>query len=373
MKVLVLNYEFPPVGGGGGAVSAMISKGLIAAGHDVRVQTGHFKGLNKRETRDGYELFRNGSSRKKLDTCTVWEMFRILCANIWPVLRHCRTWKPDVIHVHFAVPTGALAWLANVFYGVPYLMTTHLGDVPGAVPEQTDRLFKWIKFLTWPIWKRAAKVTAVSNFVRDLGEKAYGYPVQTIFNPADLADVEVSGHSNDLRILFAGRFNPQKNLPFLVKILSGLKNKPWSCILAGDGPQMEEVRQLVRDHGLEDRFSFPGWVSPTEVNKLMSRSDVLLMPSLSEGLPVVGVQALAHGLAVVGSRIGGLLDVVEDGKNGWLVESDDLDGFRDVLIQLMNDKELRAAFKSASLEKSKQFEIGEITRQYALLMEEIRR
>ena len=85
-----------------------------------------------------------------------------------------RRQKPDVIHAHFAVPTGAVAWAAHRVTGIPYVLTAHLGDVPGGVPEQTGALFRWIQPLTVPIWKDAAATTAVSSFVAGLGKKAYG-------------------------------------------------------------------------------------------------------------------------------------------------------------------------------------------------------
>jgi hypothetical protein len=69
------------------------------------------------------------------------------------------TWRPDVMHVHLAVPTGALAARRTV-HGVPYVLTVHLGDVPGAVPEQTGKLFRVFGPFIRPIWKRAAAISA---------------------------------------------------------------------------------------------------------------------------------------------------------------------------------------------------------------------
>ena len=80
------------------------------------------------------------SGRRVPDTCTVPEMGLYCATSFLPALRHIRQWKPDVVHAHFAVPTGALAWAVSGLTGVPYVLTAHLGDVPGGVPDQTDTL-----------------------------------------------------------------------------------------------------------------------------------------------------------------------------------------------------------------------------------------
>jgi glycosyltransferase involved in cell wall biosynthesis len=77
-----------------------------------------------------------------------------------------------------------------------------------------------------------------------------------------------------------------------------LKDLPWQCVMLGDGPLMPDIRQAIAEHGLQERISLKGWVRPEEVLEWFDRSDILFMPSLSEGLPVVGVQALAKGLAI---------------------------------------------------------------------------
>ena len=140
MKILVLCYEYPPIGGGGGRVAQSIAEQMAARGHEVRVQTAALGWRSMRETIRGVEVFRTASGRRVPDTCTVREMGQYCATSFLPTLRHIREWKPDVIHAHFAVPTGALAWAAHRLTGVPYVLTAHLGDVPGGVPEQTDRL-----------------------------------------------------------------------------------------------------------------------------------------------------------------------------------------------------------------------------------------
>ena len=363
-RILVLNYEFPPIGGGGGAVSEQLSAFLAARGYEVRVQTAGFRDLPHHEQRDGYQLFRTAGLRRHADRCSVPEMFLYLMTNLWPVLRHVFFWKPDLIHVHFAVPTGVLAWLANRLARVPYVLTVHLGDVPGAQPEQTDGLFRILKPFTVPIWRRAARITAVSDFVRGLGERAYGREVTTIYNGITLPDPPDPSERSQTRLFFAGRFNPQKNLPFLIEVLAVLPDADWVCDLVGDGTEMAAVRQRRDQLGLRDRVHLHGWLARGEVQEKMAASDILVMPSLSEGFPVVAVEALAFGLAIVGSNIGGLADIVIDGDNGFLVPVNDTEAFAAALIQLIGSPQKRDEMRRNSRKRAERFDIERVVDAY---------
>ena len=130
----------------------------------------------------------------------------------------------------------------------------------------------------------------------------------------------------------------QKNPIQIVRTLAELTELPWQCVMLGDGPLMPNVEQEIIEKGLQERFTLPGWVTPEEVLAWFDKSDILFMPSLSEGLPVVGVQALAKGLAFVVSKIGGFVDLVDEGQNGFLIDGRQLPGFSIALQQLLSHK-----------------------------------
>src|SRR4051794_14437763 len=186
MGILILCYEYPPIGGGGGRVAQTVAEGLVKRGHEVRVQTAALNGRSSVEVENGVHVYRTASGRRLPDTCTVLEMGLYILTSFLPTLRHCWGWKPQVVHAHFAVPTGVLAWAAHLLTRVPYVLTAHLGDVPDGVPEQTDRLFRIAGPLASAIWLKSAKATAVSQFVRELAERAYRKPVRRILNGVSL-------------------------------------------------------------------------------------------------------------------------------------------------------------------------------------------
>jgi glycosyltransferase involved in cell wall biosynthesis len=139
--------------------------------------------------------------------------------------------------------------------------------------------------------------------------------------------------------------------------------------MLGDGPLKVDVEKAIRESGLEGRFHLPGWVTPQEVIAGFGESDILFMPSLSEGLPVVGVQALAMGLAVVASRAGGFVDLVEQGRNGYLYERDDLDGMQAGLRSLLADEGLLLKFRLESRRLAGRFALSEVVSRYESVLE----
>lgn len=371
MRILTVIYEFPPIGGGGGRAACDICRELAARGHEVTILTAHMQGLPFQEDADGMRVIRISSLRTESFRAGFAAMSAFVLTGLWAGLRLIYIYRPVIIHTHFAVPSGALAWTLSVLTGIPYILTAHLGDVPGGVPQKTGAWFRWVKPFTKPIWKRAKKVIAVSEFTRQLALKHYPVDIQVIPNGVDLlqlvpAEIKLN---EPPQIVFAGRFVAQKNPLAIVKILSDLKDLNWTCSMLGDGPMFAEVKQEIEQHELSERFNLPGWVTPEDVLDRFSKSDILFMPSFSEGLPVVGVQALAKGLAIVASRIGGFIDLVEHARNGYLIEVGDQAAFSQALRELISKPEVLLQFRKASAEKSRDFDIQMVVDQYQSLLQ----
>src|SRR3954468_6850745 len=272
MRILTLCYEYPPIGGGGGRVARAVAGGLAARGHEVRVQTAALGFRSSRENAGGVEVFRTASGRSLPDTCSVREMGQFLLTSFLPALGHCRKWKPDVMRAHFAMPTGLLAWALHRLTGIPYVLTAHLGDVPGGVPEQTDKMFRLIGPIARRVWRDAAAAPAVCGFVQDLAAKSYRRRVERIVNGIDLggrpALDELRVHE-PVELLFVGRFNPQKNAPFLIDALAQVRDAGWRLTMIGDGPDFAEVQRRIAQHGLAEQIVLAGWKSGEEVQDAM--------------------------------------------------------------------------------------------------------
>jgi glycosyltransferase involved in cell wall biosynthesis len=296
-----------------------------------------------------------------------------ILAGLWAGLRLVRRWKPDLLHAHFAVPTGALAWALHRATGIPYVLTAHLGDVPGGVPEKTAGWFRWVYPFTPPIWRSAARRVAVSEHTRQLALSRYPSEIAVIPNGVDTQALDPGEIcvGQPPRLIFAGRFMPQKNPLGFVRMLATVRDLPWTCWMVGDGPLRPEIELEIARQGLHERICLTGWVTPEEVNSYLKRSDLLFMPSLSEGLPVVGVQALASGLAIVASRVGGFVDLVAEGENGYLHDPSDQTGFEASLRRLLTDHELLVHFRRNSRQHAESFDIRAVGRAYETVFQQV--
>jgi glycosyltransferase involved in cell wall biosynthesis len=368
MKILVLCYEYPPVGGGGGRVAAAVAEGLAHNGHEVRVVSAGLRHLPSEAEVNGVTVLRPQSFRRREDTCSVPEMALYLLTAFFPVWKICRVWKPDVIHAHFVVPTGALALALHLLTRIPYVLTAHLGDVPGGVPEQTNSLFRVLGPFIRPIWKRAVAVSAVSGFVANLAANNCGVHATIILNGVPMipppATLQVG---KPPRIVMLGRLSIQKNPLLAIRALALVKDLPWHFEVIGEGPLYAAMRELVRTSGLEGRVTFSGWLAGDEVSKRLGMADVLLMTSTSEGLPMAGIEALRHGLAIVGSRIGGLTDVIDDGENGFFCNLAP-EAFAKSLRSILSDSDSLLRMRQTSLAKALAFNLPDRVRDYEALL-----
>lgn len=369
MKILTLCYEYPPVGGGGGRMAHHVAAALVRRGHSVRVQTVRMPDLPAHEVRDGVEVFRTWGFRRRADLCTVPEMFGYLGTSLLPSLGHIKKWKPDIVHAHFAVPTGALTLACKLFAGAPYILTAHLGDLPGGNPDQTGWLFRILNPLIRPIWKNASGISASSSFAAGLARDAYDVEPRLILNGISMAGKAAVARppSTPLELIAIGRFNPQKNFPWLMRALSGC-DFPWKLCLIGDGTQRGEIESAVLAGGIENRVTLMGWVDEGRMRERLSRSDVLLMPSISEGNPVAAIEALKHGVALLGSDIRGLSDLIESGRNGYAVPVESPEDFREKLSRMASDSGGLHQMKSRSLEMCARFDLERIAAEFESLL-----
>lgn len=365
MKILTLNYEFPPAGGGGGRLCAAVCEGLAARGHDVQVVTAGWLERAGTEWHGRVIVHRPQTFRRRADTCTVPEMAQYLLLAAPRALQLAVAWKPDVLHAHFVLPTGALAhWLARLTQ-VPYVLTAHLGDVPGGVPEQTDALFRWLAKPARRIWRHAAARTAVSRHVAGLATRAWGLQAEVIPNGMPAVTPPAIRPVPEPVILWVGRMSVQKDPVLAVRALAELaqRSRMWRARIFGEGPLGPAARAEARRLGLEPRVTFEGWADSERVRQAMGESHILLLTSRSEGQPMVAIEALWHGLAMVAAEAPGLDEVICAGRNGLLAPPEPA-ALASALQALLQSPGQLAQCRRASLDMASHFEIGRVAEAY---------
>jgi len=366
IRILVISHEYPPIGGGGGRVIQDLCEGIASASYNFYVLTAYWGDLPELEESENLIIERIRSHRTQAYRADLLAMACFVWKSFWRALRIIKKWHPDIIHAHFAVPGGASAAVASLLTHTPYIITVHGGDVPGGAPEKTKKWFRFILPFTRLIWKKADKIITVSQQSRQLAQTHYPVNIKVIPNGIDTARyLRTSLKIHDPPyITYIGRFSPEKNAQLVPKILSHLYDLRWKCVMVGDGPQMSRVQTLITNYKLNDRIKLPGWLNPQEVDELLLKCDILLMPSLREGMPMVGLQGLASGSALVMSNVGACPDMVDLEKNGFLIEAGNEEEYAHALRTLLSDPKILKQYKKSSIQKAQEFDIKKIINSY---------
>jgi len=135
---------------------------------------------------------------------------------------------------------------------------------------------------------------------------------------------------------------------------------------------MPAVRSKIEQYQLANRITLTGWVDGAVVERTLHESDIFVMPSTSEGLPVAAIEALRQGIAIVASNIPGVMDVVTDGMNGLLLPVQDRTAWSNALGALLQDPARLASFKQASSQKAHDFDLRHVVDQYEAVLQSAR-
>ena len=341
-RILVINSEYPPIGGGAGHASANLARCLAALGHDVVVLTARFEDLPQRETHGGVTVHRIRAWRHRQDRSSALEQLSFIASATWYSLRFARRFRPDASLAFFGMPSGAVAWLLKKVYRTPYVVSLRGGDVPGFRPYDFKTVHRMMGPFLRVIWHTASSVVANSRGLRELA-RAFDTSIDIPIIPNG---VDVARHAalprawTPPRLLSVGRVVYQKGLDLGLRALAELKDLPWEWCIAGDGPQVSALRSLARELSIAERVTFLGWQAPEELAKSYQSASLFLFPSRHEGMPNAVLEAMASGLPVVATEIAGNDELVLDGETGRLVPTEDPDALRESLRGMLSDPRL---------------------------------
>lgn len=375
MRILILNSEYPPIGGGAGNATAHIAAQLETMGHIITVVTSRFGRLPHQEQNGRMTVYRIPSLRRRQDRSNPLEQALFLVSASFWTLRRIRRLKPNATLAFFGVPSGAIAWLLKTIHNIPYVVSLRGGDVPGFRPYDFRLHHRLIAPFLRLIWKNAAAVVANSTGLRQLAntfEPRFEIPV--IPNGIDLQAYETPHRDWSFpRLLSVGRIVHQKGLDLAMRALGELKQIDWEWRIAGDGPELSALQSLARELGIGDRVIFLGWQSRADVTECYRHANIFLFPSRHEGMPNAMLEAMASGLPVIASCIAGNEELVVDDKTGYLVPAENIEALRTVLRKLLSNTALRQQMGSASRRHAEENYSWESTaRQYALLLEKVK-
>jgi glycosyltransferase involved in cell wall biosynthesis len=349
MKVLSLSYEYMPIGGGGSRVVAAVNEELVRLGDEVTVLTSGMAGLAAEETVNGVRVCRFACVRRHIHYTTAAELFTTLIPAYREGAKLIRRWRPDVIHAHFVLPSGFIAWALSRRFRVPYVLMAHGSDVPGYNPDR----FRLLHRLLRPVWRRilagAASVSTPSRFLaRLMHEQGCTVPVTIV--PNGHWPQPRLGETRRNRILVVARMFPRKGVQHFIDAVGGI-DSDWEFIIAGDGPYREDLEAHARS--IAPNVRFVGFLAREALSILYESSRILVFPSIQENFPMVLLEAMSAGCAIVTTNAEGCAEVVGDA--GIVVPKGESRGIRDALQKLVRDPALigelaaRAEARAASL------------------------
>ncbi len=365
MRILTLCHEAPPIGGGAGAAAIALAEELVRRGHEVDYVTMHHGDLPERERRNGVEITRLACGRKVPELSTTPEKLRWVWAARREVARLLRQGQYDIIHCHFVVPAGLIAYTLRG-RGVPYVVTCHGSDIPGYNPH----MFGLEHRLMLPLWRRivlgASALTSPSRSLAHLIAKACGREapdVQVVPHGFEVERFECS--SRDRRILLVSRLVARKGFQHFLQAIEGT-DIGFGVDIVGDGPMRPELEALAARTPTPVRFW--GWLdnSSDELRSLYERAAIFVFPSSAENFPVTLLEAMDAGLAIITTDCTGCPEVVGDAA--LLVPPEDPAAIRQALLKLTQSEDLVADLGDAARERIREhFAWSVVAEQYLAL------
>ena len=285
----------------------------------------------------------------------------------------------DLLHVHYALPHAISAILAREMSSgnggrLKVVTTLHGTDITIVGQDRS-----YLPITRWGI-EQSDAVTAVSQYLRDVTIREFGVvrSIEVIPNFVDTNQYRPGGASPFARglaregeplIVHLSNFRPVKRIADVLAIFDAIRREiPARLLLIGDGPERSLAERLARKGGFEDRTTFLGNVAAVET--ILPAARLMLLPSDAESFGLAALEAMACGVPVIGTAAGGLPEVVEDGRCGYLRPVGDVGGMAQAALGLLRDEALWERFSKESRRRAEQvFPTDAMVRRYRAVYE----
>jgi glycosyltransferase involved in cell wall biosynthesis len=330
----MLNYEFPPIGGGSGNATRYMLREFARAGDlDVEVVTSSDDEFRIEQFAARIRVHRLPVGKKELHHWAPLELLRYSWRAYWYTRRLIDRQRFDICHCWSGWPPGVIGHLLRT--RTPYIVGLRGSDVPGYNPRlaRFDRLV--FAPLSRRVWSHARELVANSEDLSALAQRTYSAAMRVIPNGVDAEEFAPgAGMGRALRLLFVGRFVDRKNVPLVLRAMQHLSE--CTLTLVGEGKRDAKWRELARDLGIADRIRFVGHVAHVNLSPYYKDADVFVLPSDAEGMSNSLLEAMASGLAIVATDTGGASGLV--GSAGVIVPAGDDAAFATALQSLVSNR-----------------------------------
>jgi N-acetyl-alpha-D-glucosaminyl L-malate synthase BshA len=285
----------------------------------------------------------------------------------------------DLLHVHYALPFAASAYLARQLLlprQLGVVTTLHGTDI--TVVGLEPSYFRITQFSI----QSSDRVTAVSRFLKDRAEESFGItkPIEVIYNFVDPEVFAPSRKRSGLRLapphsrvlMHASNFRPVKNIPTVIEVFAEVRKRvPVKLVMVGDGPEKAGAEHRVREMGAERDVLFLG--NQDCMEEILPLADVFLLPSSSESFGLVALEAMSAEVPVVASNAGGLPEVIEHGATGYLHDSGHVDGMVSSVLRLLGNESLRRSIGQRARRVARErFNVDDMVTRYVNVYDSLR-
>jgi glycosyltransferase involved in cell wall biosynthesis len=349
LRLLILDNEFPPLGGGTGVINYHLMRQLDALGVCCDLVTSS-------RTRSSYEqesfgqygrIFKVPVDSRNIHHASNIELIRYATRGLRSAYQLQRAAPYDVCLAFAGVPAGAMALALNRLTGLPYVLSLQGPDVPW-YEQRYNRLYPWLLPLITKVWKCAAAVTAQSqDNLRLASETMPTLPIVIIPNGVE-AEIfappasDRRGSHQPFVILAVGRLIERKGLQHLLQAVALLRERGYAgqvrAVLVGTGDMEVSLRQLCTELNLHDDIEFAGFHDRDEMPTFYRDADLFALPSFNEGMSIALLEAISAGLPVIVTDTGGTAELVQG--NGLVVPWADPAALANALETFLRQPEL---------------------------------
>lgn len=361
MNILMLNYEFPPLGGGASPVSYEIAKGLVKSGHKVDIVTMGFKGLPKFEIIDGINVYRVKCLRGKKEICTTPEMLTYVLSAKHFLKKHLKNNKYDINYTHFIIPTGIVSLWVKKKFGLDYIITSHGSDVIGYNPR-FNKIYPIIALLWKKIVKNAKLITTPSLFLqKEIKKIIPGYNNFKVI-PNGIDPNRIKPMKKEKMILLCSRLFVNKGIQDFLDAIKELDLKDWKVNIVGDGPYKKELIKKAKENNVLDKVNFVGWLNNNskEYKEYFGKASIFVCPSYFENMSITLLEALSASCAIIATDVGGNKEVI--GNAGTLIKRKNPKEIKTTLKKLIETRNLIKDLSKKDLKRINFFDKNNINR-----------
>ena len=378
MKILFCNYEYPPLGGGGGVVMAALAREL-ARRHTVTVLTSRALALPAQSDDAGVRVIRVPVIfRRELAVANLPSMLAYVPAAGLRGLALERGGQFDVINTHFVVPSGPVGHMLARLWRIPNVLSVHGGDLYDPSKASSPHRHAWLRGPIRYLLRRADRLVGQSRNTLEHVRGFYGVDRASeliplgIERPSQEAPVrrELGIPEDAFVMVTVGRLVARKANLKLVEALIAAQRPNAHLLIVGDGPEADAIRAAAAHAGLGDRVHLTGQVSEERKFQALASADIFVSASQHEGFGLVFLEAMAYRLPIICFDHGGQTDFLNDGETGFVVKLNDLGAFTQAMMQLHDSKPMRERMGDTNARRVEGYFIDTCARNYEVVFED---